>query len=70
MNKEFKELKNINNIEEFKKKLTESERALLDLRVDNKLRKLKNGKALKQKRKEIAFIKTRIHEGELAQNAG
>ncbi len=70
MNKNIKEIKNINTRPELLKKLNDSQRELLDLRVENKMRKLKNNKALTMKRKEIAILKTRIHEKELVDNAG
>ena len=59
MKKETKHIKDITSIEELKKVLEESERALLDLRIDNRLRKLKNVKSIYFKKKEIALIKTK-----------
>ncbi len=70
MKKETKHIKDITNMEELKKTLSESERALLDLRVENKLRKLKNVKSIYFKKKEIALIKTKINERRLVANAG
>jgi len=70
MKKEIKDIKNLTNIDELRKVLQEGERALLDLRVENRLRKLKNVKSIKFKRKAIALIKTKIHEKEIASNAG
>lgn len=69
MKKEIKDIKNLTNIEELKKVLQESQRALLDLRVENRLRKLKNVKGIYFKKKEIALIETKIHESELTNNA-
>ncbi len=70
MKKEIKDIKNLTNVDELKKVLKASERALLDLRVDNRLRKLKNGKSISFKRKEIALIKTIIQNKEITTNAG
>ena len=70
MKKETKEIKNLTNIEELEKTLAASERALLDLNIDNRLRKLKNVKSIYFKKKEIALIKTKINERRLATNAG
>lgn len=69
MKKEIKDIKNLTNIDEMNKALRESERSLLDLRVDNKLRKLKDVKSIKFKRKEVAILKTKIREVELKTNA-
>ena len=70
MKKETKDIKNLTNIEELEKTLATSERALLDLNIDNRLRKLKNVKSIYFKKKEIALIKTKINERRLATNAG
>ena len=70
MKEEAKNIKDITNIDELQKILSESERALLDLRIDNRLRKLKNVKSIYFKKKEIALIKTKINERRLATNAG
>ena len=70
MKKETKDIKNLTNIEELEKTLAASERALLDLNIDNRLRKLKNVKSIYFKKKEIALIKTKINERRLATNAG
>lgn len=69
MKKEIKNIKNLDNIEELQRLLKESQRSLLDLRIDNRLRKLKNVKSLNLKRKEIALIKTKIAQKELQNNA-
>lgn len=70
MKKEVKNIKNLNSVDELKKLLKESQRALLDLRIENRLRKLKDVKSINFKRKEIAMIKTRISEKEIKSNAG
>ena len=46
MKKETKDIKNLTSVEELNKTLADSERALLDLRVENRLRKLKNVKSI------------------------
>lgn len=70
MRKEFKEIKSLTNVEEMKKNLSDAQKALFDLRVENRLRKLKNVKSINLKRKEIALLKTKISETQLNKNAG
>ncbi len=57
------------NIDELKKALKEESKSLFDLRVENALGKLKNGRSIYFKRKDIARIKTEITNKELI-NAG
>ena len=61
-----KEIYNDKKIAELEKLLKEAQRSLLDLRIDNGQRKLKDGHKISLKRKEIARIKTAIREKELA----
>lgn len=53
-------------IEELKRDLKEAQKAHFDLRVENELRKLKNVMSINFKRKEVAALKTKIREKELA----
>jgi len=53
------------NIDELTRDLKEEQKALFNLRVENTLRKLKNGKSINLKRKQIARIKTEITYKEL-----
>lgn len=53
------------NIDELNRDLKEEQKALFDLRIDNELRKLKNGKSINLKRKQIARLKTEITNKEL-----
>ncbi len=69
MKKEIKDIKSLTNTEEMKKSLSEAQKALLNLRIENRLRKLKNVKSINLKRKEIALLKTKISEKELTKNA-
>lgn len=53
------------NIDELKKDLKGEQKALFDLKVDNELRKLKNGHSINLKKKFIARIMTEIKNKEL-----
>lgn len=66
--KQLKELQG-KNPEELRKAVAEARKALLDLRVENGQRKLKNAHQIGAKRKEIARIKTLIRIQEIT-NAG
>jgi len=56
--------------DELQRELTEAERALLDLRFDAGLKRLRNPAALHTARKRIAAIKTLIRERELLAETG
>ncbi len=53
------------NIDELKRDLKEEQKSLFDLRIENELRKLKNGRSINLKRKQIARLKTEITNKEL-----
>jgi large subunit ribosomal protein L29 len=55
-----------NNLADLQKNLSQAQRELIDLRIQNAQRKLKNFKSLNVKRKEIARIKTAIRERQLS----
>ena len=57
------------NIVELRKNLTDAQKELVKMRIDNSQRKLKNVKSIDLKKKEIARIKTFIRVKELT-NAG
>lgn len=62
--KEFLKEMRENSIENLKKKLQELYQKLYQLKIDNKLRKLKNYKEIKAVKKKIAQISTIIKEKE------
>ncbi len=53
------------NIEELRKNLKDEQKALFDLKIENSLGKLKNGRSIGFNRKQIARIKTEITNKEL-----
>ena len=59
-----KELEKLNN-DELKIKLTDSQEALLNLRIQKALQQLEHPQKIKSLKREIAQIKTVIHEFDL-----